>query len=297
MQLLQHLQFSVNAVFEFYKTFGKRLYGFSALFAIVSSLFTIIFGSVIVLIYSGIVNTFNLYPSSEISSNYSEFYLFNITIVTTFLTTINLSFYAIFLNRFTTTNRFSLSFGSFMGTIKPGDWLNYFGFSIGGALVYLAAQQILAFSSGMSNSAGPLSHLVGAPNISRLITGFFQVLLDYLPGILGVLVVYFHLKRTSVRILTARQLISVTLTVFIIGTVLFITTSKFIAFVQYFVGGIISIPFVEPLIPSLILILIYLFLLSAFYPALASCFLTPFLYFKEEQTTEKPLTDSNLLDE
>lgn len=297
MNFLSHLQFTINAILDNYRSYGKRLYSFSALFAVLSTIWNVLLGFIIILAFSGICNTFNFLSPTNQFYSYSELFYFNITMVSVFLTAVNLSYYALFLIRFWENDSISLSFAHFFNTFKSLDWLNYFAFSIGGSLIYIFCIHYFSFEVNIPNSPDPLTGLTGAPGLQKLLIGFILIIMDYLPGFLGICVIYLNLKRSRSLHLNGKAFLTILLIIAVLGTILFVTSAKIITFLQYFLGGIISIPFVEPLIPSIIMLTVYLFLISAIYPALASCFAAPFLYFLKDNAPEKTLNDSTLLDE
>jgi hypothetical protein len=241
--------------------------------------------------------TFNLHHAALNGLDFSELIFLNITVVSVFLTAINLSFYAVFLIRYWEGSIAKLSFQSFFGTLQLGDWFNYLVFAFGGSLLYLTCFHYFAFSASIPNSPDSMAQLIGVPGLDRMFSNFMLLLLDYLPGFLGVCVIYFHLKRCKSLQLSSKEFIMTLLSIAIIGTILFVFSSRVIAFMQFYLGGIISLPFVEPLIPSLIMFFLYLFVLSVFYPALASCFAAPFVYFLNTKKVEKPINNKDLLNE
>jgi hypothetical protein len=300
MRLLSQLQFSINGIFELYITQGRRFYGFSILFAIFSSIWSALLGALVVYIYFSIAYLFQINqvnPTTRLFEHGDSWFYINSAI--TFIIIINIGLYAIALNRFKRTPNEPISFGTFFSNIKASTWGLYFICSTAGII---AMNLLSDFATPSPNYAGgsmeQLELSFAGPSLSDLFFSFCIFLLQFTPIVLGFIVLYDSLKKDGIK-LQRKEIIRTLFVTIILSLVIYIGSSLISVFINKYIVRLISIPFQEPLIPGILTLVIYVFLIGIFYLGLAGSFLLPFLYPENDKLQKKnvPLNENSTADE
>lgn len=300
MRLLTQLQFSINGIFDLYITQGRRFYGFSTLFAILSSIWSVIIGVIVLYIYFTLAYTMGetrfsatqILFDSGIGSDALNY-------ATVFIMILNMSLYALALNKLKRSTETRISFGTFFRCIPSSTWLTYFLFAAGGIL----------FMSILGDSMTPSEQIRGGSmnNMSRVFSGSSSVdtlislaamILQFTPVVLGFLLIQLTFKKIG-NGLKKKDIWHTLLTTIIIAFILFVCTTKLIELVNEYIFRLIAIPFQEMLIPIILSLVIYIFLFGIFYLALAGSFLLPFLYHEDSDSEKRDiiLNENSPIDE
>ncbi|MDH4472706.1 MAG: hypothetical protein QE487_08845 [Fluviicola sp.] len=300
MRLLSQLQFSINGIFELYITQGRRFYGFSILFAIFSSIWSVILGLIVVYVYFIIASLLDLNPTNfnkRFFDNGDSWYY--ATNAAAFIMIINMSLYAIALNRFKRVLKERLSFGGFFRSINSSTWGLYFICSSAGVIIM---NLLTDFATPSPNYAGgsmqQLLNSYEGSSATNLFFSFFVFLLQFTPVVLGFLILYRSLKKTGIE-LQQKEVGRTLVTVIILSFVIYIGATSISTFVNNYIVRLISMPFQEPLIPSILTLVIYVFLIGVFYLGFASSFLLPFLFHENDEVGKRDiiLNENSPIDE
>lgn len=279
MKLLTQLQFSINGIFDLYINQGRRFYGFSTLFAILSCLWSGIISLIVLFIYFTIA-----YTMGETRADATKI-LFNsgngaeaIRYATFFIMILNICLYSIALNKFKHSTSTRVSFGAFFRCIPSSTWLTYFLFAVGGILfMNLSNDYITPSYQFNGGSIEDVRHMFRGSSAEDLFFSLFALILQFAPVVLGFLLIQLTFKKNG-NGLKKKDIWHTLLTTIIIAFILYVSTTKLIEFVNDYLIRMISIPFQEQLIPGILTLVIYIFLIGVFYLALAGSFLLPFLY-------------------
>src|SRR3989338_1551522 len=186
MKLLTQLQFSINGIFDLYITQGRRFYGFSILFAILSSLWSAILGLVVVYIYFIIANMLDLNSMNFNKRFFDGDSIIYATGAAEFIMIINMSLYAIALNRFKREVTQRISFGTFFKCIDSSTWGLYFICTTAGVIIM---NLLTDFATPSPNYAGgsmqQLRSLYEGPSATDLFFSFCVFILQFTPIVLG----------------------------------------------------------------------------------------------------------------
>ncbi|ASS49447.1 MAG: hypothetical protein A3D31_02995 [Candidatus Fluviicola riflensis] len=286
MKLLTQLQFSINGIFDLYITQGRRFYGFSILFAILSSLWSAILGLVVVYIYFIIANMLDLNSMNFNKRFFDGDSIIYATGAAEFIMIINMSLYAIALNRFKREVTQRISFGTFFKCIDSSTWGLYFICTTAGVIIM---NLLTDFATPSPNYAGgsmqQLRSLYEGPSATDLFFSFCVFILQFTPIVLGFFILYRSLKKTGIE-LHQKEIARTLLTVVILSFVIYIGATSISTFVNNYIVRLISMPFQEPLIPGILTLVIYVFLIGLFYLGLAGSYLLPF-FFHENDVDQK----------
>lgn len=288
MRLLSQLQFSINGIFELYITQGRRFYGFSILFAIFSSIWSAILGLIVVYVYFIIANLLDLNPMNVnrrfFDNGDSLIYGTN---AAAFIMFINMSLYAIALNRFKRMLNERLSFGGFFRSINSSTWGLYFiCTSVGIIVMNLLTDFATPAPNYVGGSMQQLTAMYNGPSATDLFFSFLVFLLQFTPVVLGFFILYRSLKKTGIE-LQKKEVGRTLVTVIILSFIIYIGATSISTFVNNYIVRLISMPFQEPLIPGILTLVIYVFLIGVFYLGLAGSFLLPFLYPENDKLQKR----------
>lgn len=300
MRLLSQLQFSISGIFDLYITQGRRFYGFSILFAIFSSIWSALLGLIVVYIYFIIANLLDL-NSMNVNKRFFDNgdSLIYATNAAAFIMIINMSLYAIALNQFKRKLTERLSFGGFFRSIDSSSWGLYFICSSAGVIIM---NLLTDFAAPSPNYAGgsmqQLTAMYEGPSATDLFFSFCVFLLQFTPVVLGFLILYRSLKKTGIE-LQQKEIGRTLLTVVILSFVIYIGANSISTFVNNYIVRLISMPFQEPLIPGILTLVIYVFLIGVFYLGFASSFLLPFLFHENDESEKRDiiLNENSPIDE
>ncbi|MES2555631.1 MAG: hypothetical protein V4604_05740 [Bacteroidota bacterium] len=300
MKLLSQIQFSINGIFDLYITQGRRFYGFSILFAILSSIWSIIIGGIVLYIYFTIAYTMGetRFDASQIlfdSGNGAE----SLRYTSVFIMILNLSLYALALNQFKRSTSTRISFGTFFRCIPSSTWLTYFMFAVGGVLfICLLCDSLTPSSQINGSSLERMTRLFSGSSLDEVFISLVALLLQFSPVVLGFFLIHLTFKRNGTG-LKKKEILHTLLTTVILAFVLFICASKLVEFVNDYIIRLISIPFQEMLIPSILSIMIYISLFGVFYLGLAGSYLLPFLFHEDnaDQKRDMILNENSPIDE
>jgi hypothetical protein len=289
MKLLTQLQFSINGIFDLYITQGNRFYGFSILFAIFSSLWSALLGLIVVYIYFIIASLLDLNSMDFNKRFFDGDSLIYATSASTFIMIINMSLYAIALNRFKREITQRISFSSFFKCIDSSSWGLYFICTTAGVIImHLLTDFAAASTNYSSGSMQQLLSMYEGPSATDLFLSLCVFILQFTPIVLGFFILYRSLKQTGIE-LQQKEIARTLLTVLILSFVIYIGASTISTFVNNYVVRLISMPFQEPLIPGILTVVIYIFLIGIFYLGLASSFLLPFLFHENKESAERDI--------
>lgn len=295
MRLLTQLQFSINGIFDLYITQGRRFYGFSTLFAILSSIWSGIISLIVLFIYFTIT-----YTMGESRADATKI-LFNsgngaeaIRYATFFIMILNISLYALALNKFKRSTETRISFGTFFRCIPSSTWLTYFLFAGGGILFMNLSNDYIT----PSHQFNEVRHGFSGSSAEDILFSLFALILQFAPVVLGFLLIQLTLKKNG-NGLKKKDIWHTLLTTVIVAFILHVCTTELIEFVNDYLIRMISIPFQEQLIPGILTLVIYIFLIGIFYLGLAGSFLLPFLYHEDSDLEKRDiiLNENSPIDE
>ncbi|HLP53745.1 MAG TPA: hypothetical protein VK151_01900 [Fluviicola sp.] len=290
MKLLTQLQFSISGIFELYITQGRRFYSFSLLFAILSGLWSTIIGGIIVYIYFTISYTMG---ETRLSANQMIFEsgegLETFRYATAFIMILNMSLYALALNQFKRSTSTRISFETFFRAIPSSSWLTYILFAVGGILFTNLATDFLS-SNDYSNggSIEIITRTYGGTSAKDIFYSLLALLLQFSPVVLGFLLIHLTFNRNGTD-LDRKDVGRTLLTIVITSFILYVCATELVGIVNLYLVRLISLPFQEPLIPTILAIVIYLFLIGIFYLGLAGAFLLPFLFHEDGQGQKRDI--------
>ena len=300
MRLLSQLQFSINGIFDLYIKQGRRFYGFSTIFAILSSIWSGIIGLIVLYIYFTIA-----YTMGETRANATKI-LFNsgngaeaIRYATFFIMILNISLYSLALNKFKRSTSTRISFGTFFSCIPSSTWLTYFLFAVGGILfMNLSNDYITPSYQFNGGSIEDVRHVFSGSSAEDLIFSLFALILQFTPVILGFLLIQLTFRKIG-NGLKKKDIWLTLLTTIIVAFILYVCTTELIEFVNNYLIRMISIPFQEMLIPAILTLVVYIFLIGVFYLGLAGAFLLPFLFHERDDTEKQDiiLNENSPIDE
>lgn len=279
MQLISNLQTSINRIFELYRTQGKRHYAFSMVFTICTSIFSLLIAAILLFAYYSAHAIFSIYdqnPWERLTS------MVDLAWATLFVTILNMALYSLFLHRMTEKPEEKISFSSFFASIQPETWLFYcFALVIGIFANGFLSDLIIDLHRSQSGQAETMGRLLSEMQFRSPLLEWFlsigQLALQFLPVALAFVMIRRQLIRQGVH-LERKQVRTAFWTVLMLSYAVFILSGQLISFVRLYVIKLIMIPFQEMLIPGILSIALYIFLLGIFYPSLAASLLFPFLY-------------------
>lgn len=295
MRLLTQLQFSINGIFDLYITQGRRFYGFSTLFAILSSIWSVIIGVIVLYIYFTLAYTMGetrfsatqILFDSGIGSDALNY-------ATVFIMILNMSLYALALNKLKRSTETRISFGTFFRCIPSSTWLTYFLFAVGGILFMNLSNDYIT----PSHQFNEVRHGFSGSSAEDILFSLFALILQFAPVVLGFLLIQLTLKKNG-NGLKKKDIWHTLLTTVIVAFILHVCTTELIEFVNDYLIRMISIPFQEQLIPGILTLVIYIFLIGIFYLGLAGSFLLPFLYHEDSDSEKRDiiLNENSPIDE
>lgn len=294
MNLLSSLQFTLNRIFDLYRNEGKQYYNFSMLFTIFSLLFCTLFVGIVLLIRYFAIAVLDGH-SFQIERLFSHTnFLVDLTIYTQFMVTLTIALFGIFLYARREKQGSKVQFSDFFTSIPAETWGLYFLFTAGGILFSTYANALMAPETFRGDS---LSYMLeaygpgGSPFENWLIS-LGQLVLAFLPVGLAYVLVRRYLVKQGV-VLQKPNGRTAFFSLLILGFSINVLSGQVVSFVGNYLLKLVMIPFQEPLIPSILSIVVYVFLIAVFYPALAGASIFPFLHHNNQQ---EPVNET-LLDE
>lgn len=296
MNLLSNLQFTIHRIFELYKTQGKRWYGFSMLFTIFSLLFcTLVTGALLFVYYA--VERMTDGTGVSVSRIFEGMFLSNdLTIYSQFAITLTFGLYALFIylqEQSPATDK--ITFGRFFESIGGNTLWLYLLFTVGGIVVSKLTGGLLNPSLHFDrDSLRQFTGLVegGFSPFMEWLFSLLQFLLNQLPIVLTFFLIRMHLSKRGLVLVNKEVR-----TAFFALLIVYFAINNFSIDVVYFVNSyimkLIMIPFTEALIPTVLLIAIYVFLIALFAAGIAGSLIYPFLYHNETI----PSGNEDLIDE
>jgi hypothetical protein len=294
MRLLSNIQSSLNTIFELYKSQWKSYYSFSILFVLVSSIASTILGLLILLVYQ---QTIGLVTGETFRSQLVDILLMNdvsLSYIISYITIMNFGLYAAFISVNQQLPKPVISFKSFRESITSSLWVDYFLFIVAGTF---CIKLIAWLSNPVSyRNDGSLEDILNVTSFNSLENWAYRlimIILDYAPYIFAFLMLRKHLKKTDMLSKNKKGWMpfwNVLILSFVISTVGY----EFTTIINNTIVRLISIPFVEEYIPTILGLLLHVFLIALFYPAFAGSLLFPLVQKDERPTT---LSDQLPIDE
>lgn len=288
MNLLSNLQFSLYNIFELYKTQGKRWYGFSMLFAIFSSLASVLIATLFLFACyetESLLDNGNQMKSIAARFEYGEF-LADLTIYTQLMMVLNISMYSIYLYH-RKEDSGKITFGDFFNRIGSSTWKLYVLLALGGMLV--SRLFVLLFTPYGGDAFSVLFPGMHSP-LMNWVLSLIQLAVNTFPALLAFILVRKHLAGKERRY-TARM----ARTVFAAFLILYFAVSNFsydiLNFITQYIFRLVLIPFLDDWLPIMFVAVLCLFILGIFYLGIAGATIFPFLYKPEEPAEAPSLSD------
>jgi hypothetical protein len=288
--LLSNIQFTLNSIFGLYKTQGKRWYGFSMMFAIFSTLSSVVIVSAFLYVYYQI--DLMLDGAPEKSFGYlikSGQFLTELQIYSQLIMILHISVYSIFLHNQRSSQE-PITFGGFFRGIDGRTWGWYLVFALGGILV--SKLYSVATVPQFPYTSNPLYALISEYQ-SPLMSWFLSVLqlvTELLPVLLAFLLIRMNLSAKNIR-LTSKEAWTSFISLLIISLAITNFSYDILGIIQKYILVLLLIPFVDNWIPYLLVYVICLLLLAIFYLGLAGAMLFPFLYHGNKELANERFID------
>lgn len=289
MKILDSLQHTFHAIFELYKTSGRRYYGFSMGFAIASVLVSIIMSLIVITVYTAITSQGVIFDFNKQVFYFNYLYNYGSDIMV-----FNFSLYGIFLYRNSTSGE-RPSFSAFFSAIDARTWGIYLLLVIASLVCSLGIEYFLNPPSTGAYGGRGADYSYSSP-FATYIRAVINLLKQFIPFILA-----FFLIRNSLRELAdfrnKSSLRAIFFTLLILGFALNLFSSQAVNIVQTLFTSLLVIPFEEFWIPMVLSLVVYIFLIAVFYPGIAGALVFPFTVKAYENEQPIPRQDNDLTDQ
>lgn len=288
MNLLKHLQFTLNSIFDLYINHGKKYYGFSLLFAIVGTISCFIVSLLLVFLIGSITDApareslFGLSMMEHATEHYQE--VFSLMIGLT------MGIYALCIRHSSEDPGEKITLGSSFRRIGADTWLFFALAAIGGGLfIYFVDDQL----RNARGSGSPLENLISYSGIwDYWFLDIFSYVKVLLPFVLSFFIIRGQLKKSGIY--TSKTNRRATFwSALILGFVINTLSVTFIAMVsRLFMTPLARFFEFSMVLPIVLTFCLYIFILSRFLPGLGGALVYPMLY-----EPERSISESSNLDE